>query len=189
MRVLGIDGGMTRLGIGAVRQEGDSFRLITHGLIHHPRDPERTFNEHLNLGIAQIVNDLPRLLDLVNPEIIVSEFIPAGKLGANDSLVIAAVTTCKVIAFQFGIPWHDVAASTVKKELTGDGRATKVTVRNAVFDIFPLVEIRHQQMKAEQKQGGEKAVGLPQDVFDALGIAVVGANLYGNKDVPEVQGA
>ncbi len=187
MQILGLDGGMTRLGIGVVKVEDDQVRLVTHGLIYHPRDPEQKFNQHLNSGIAQIVTDFPRLLDLTKPDLIISEYIPAGKLGSNDSLIIAAVTTCKVIAFQFGIDWVDIAASTVKKELTGDGRASKILIRNTVFDLYPLVEARHKQLKVEQKQIGEKVVGLPQDVFDGLAIAHVGANLYGKKNMHELQ--
>lgn len=178
MNVLGIDGGMTRLGLGAITYGPEEITLITHGLIYHPRDTEMSFNDHLNSGIAQIVIQFPRALDLVQPDIIVAETIPAGRLGSNDSLVIAAVTTCKVIANQFGIEWHDVAANTVKKQIAGDGRATKVQVRNAVFDLLPKVEETHIKLKKEQKENGDKPTGLPQDVFDALAIAVVGARIY-----------
>jgi Holliday junction resolvasome RuvABC endonuclease subunit len=192
MRILGIDGGMTRLGIGAVEIVDGKLSLITHGVIRNPRDPERTFNHHLNTGIAQIANDFPRVLDLARPDLILSEYIPAGKLGSNDALVIAAVTTCKVIAHQWGIEWRDIAANSAKKQLTGDHKATKTLVRNTVFELFPLVEARHMAVKAEQKERGEKADGIPQDTFDAIGIAVVGASLYGNSndedpDVPRVQ--
>ncbi len=189
MRVLGIDGGMTRLGIGAVELKGDELRLITYGLIQNPRGADEKFNAHLNAGIKQIVDDFPKLLDMITPSIIVSETIPAGKLGANDSLVIAAVTTCKVVAHQFGIKWYDIAAVTAKKQLTGDYRASKATVRNTVLDIFPSINVRHKQQKTEQKNHGEKMIGLPQDCFDAIGIAVVGANIYGREqslsEVPE----
>lgn len=178
MNVLGIDGGMTRLGLGAITYTDEEPGLITHGLIYHPRNDEMTFNDHLNSGIEQIVTSFPKALDLISPDIIIGETIPAGRLGSNDSLVIAAITTCKVIAFQFGIPWHDMAASTVKKGIAGDGRATKVQVRNAVIDVFPTVGITHQTLKKEQKENGEKPDGLPFDVFDALAIAVVGARKY-----------
>jgi len=185
MNVLGIDGGMTRLGLGAIEHYPEHMALITHGLIFHPRDTEMGFNDHLNSGIAQIVTQFPRALDLIQPDMIVAETIPAGRLGSNDSLVIAAVTSCKVIAYQFGIEWHDVAANTVKKQIAGDGRATKIQVRNAVFELFPKVEHTHKQTKLEQKELGEKPTGLPQDVFDALAIAVVGARIYANNPKAE----
>ncbi len=186
MKILGIDGGMSRLGIGAVETVDNSINLLAHGVIMHPRNADVKFNKHLNAGIEQIVDQFPRLLDAIKPDLIISEYIPAGKLGSNDSLVIAAVTTCKVVAFQFGIEWKDIAANAVKKQLTGNHRATKVLVRNTVFELFPLVEARHIQLKAEQKEAGEKATGIPQDTFDSLGIAWVGANIYGAKNMPEL---
>lgn len=175
MRYLGIDGGFTRLGLGVVDLDGTKISLVTHGLIYNPRESQMAFNDHLNAGILRITTDFPRFLDLTRPDVIYGETIPAGRLGSNDSLVIAAVTTCKVIAFQFGIEWHDIAASTVKKELTGDGRATKTVVRDTVFGLFPVVEERHALLKQEQKDHGEKPTGLPQDVFDGIAIATVGA--------------
>jgi Holliday junction resolvasome RuvABC endonuclease subunit len=191
MRVLGVDPGMTRLGIGAIQVDGDSVSLITHGLIANPIDPTlkdqpRWFNTHLDRSIAQIATDFPRLLDIVQPDLIVAELVPVGKLGSNDALVIAASTTCKVIAFQFGVEWFSVGASTVKKGLTGNHRATKTQVRNAIFDMFPVVEQRHQLLKAEQKADGEKAEGLPFDVFDALAVAVVGVKEYAKQAVQAV---
>ena len=40
-----------------------------------------------------------------------------------------------------------------------------------ILDEFDVVKVRHAEVKAEQKQEGVKASGLPQDVFDALAIA------------------
>jgi len=178
MRVLGIDPGMTRLGIGVVEDSGNDIEFVTHGMISHPRDPQLKFNEHLNKGIHQIALDLPRLLDLVKPQFVCGETVPAGRLGMNSELVVAAITTCKIITFQFGIPWYDLAANTVKKTVTGDGKATKAKVKNAVIDRYPIVGERHKQLKKEQKQMNEKATGLPQDVFDAIAIAITGTQKY-----------
>jgi Holliday junction resolvasome RuvABC endonuclease subunit len=194
MIVMGIDGGMVRLGLAAVRPIDNGEELITHGLIYHPRGSE-PFNEYLETGIIQIVDSFPRFIDLVRPDLIVSEYIPAGKLGSSDSQVIAAVTTCRVIAYQFGIDWKNIGANTVKKELTGDYRASKTLVRNTVLDLFPTVAQRHQEMKLEQKAAGDKKrPGLPQDVFDALAVAVVGTRLYcgdyeQKEEMPELQEA
>lgn len=185
---------MTNLGLGAVNTDGTNLTFLSHGVLQHPRDPDVKFNAHLNAGIHQIVDVFPRLLTLWNPDVIFSEYIPVGKLGANQELVIAAVTVCKAVAYSAGVEWRDIAASTVKKQLTNDGRATKVKVRNAVFEIFPEVALRHAVLKAEQKAAGEKASGLPFDTTDALAMAIIGARIIdaeivtGIQDVREVQG-
>lgn len=189
MRVLGLDPGMQRLGFaGVTRSDADSiYELITYGLISNPRSADSKFNEHLTKSIHQIADDLPRVIDIIRPDIIVSEYVPVGRLGSNTELVVAAITTCKVVAYQFGIPWHDVGANTVKVKFTADAKATKVRIRNEVFDRFPIVEERHIKIKKEQKQAGDKAEGLPFDVFDAIAIASVGLDIHGNQDLPAVQ--
>lgn len=179
---------MLRLGFAGVAQTEDNIELITYGLISNPRNPTHKWNEHLNRSIHQVTDDLPRVLDLIRPDIIVAETVPAGRLGSNSELVVASITACKVIAFQFGIPWHDVGANTVKKQMTDDAKASKVKIRNAVFAQFPVVEERHLKIKREQKSEGEKMEGLPFDVFDAIAISVVGVKIHGDKnlsDLPE----
>lgn len=170
---------MQRLGVGAVKIEGNSTKLLTYGMIAHPRDATTTFNEHLNAGVKQITADFPRLIDMVGPDVIYSEIVPVGRLGSNTELVVAAITACKVIAFQFGIEWKDIGANTIKKELTGDGKATKAQVKRAVFALYPKIEDQHKKIKRDQKSANEKQEGLPQDVMDAVGIAHVGALLNG----------
>ncbi len=150
-------------------------------MIAHPRDDALTFNQHLNTGIQQIVTDFPKLIDAIQPTVICAEIVPSGRLGSNSELVVAAITSCKVIAFQFGIEWIDYGANTIKKQVTGDGKATKTLVRNTILDLFPAVKSRHALLKKEQKVAGEKAEGLPQDVFDGIAIALCGVKLM----VPE----
>jgi len=170
MRVLGIDPGLIRLGIGALEYKDDGITLVTYGLISNPRGSE-SYNEFLTAGIHQICGDFPRLLDLVQPHMIVAETVPPGRLGSNSDSVMAAITVCKVIAYQFGIPWNNIAASTVKKSVTGDAKASKAVIKNTVMGKFKTIEARHAELKKEQKIEGVKASGLPQDVFDAVAIA------------------
>lgn len=176
IRILGIDPGFQRLGLASLIKEGDEITVFNYGLINHERDAAHTWNEHLNSGIHQIVNDFPRLLDISRPDYICAELVPPGRLGANSELVVAAITCCKVIAFQFGIPWKDYGANTIKKDFTGVDKANKTLVRNTVLKQFPAIGERHKLLKKEQKENGEKMVGLPQDVFDAISIAYVGCN-------------
>jgi Holliday junction resolvasome RuvABC endonuclease subunit len=170
---------MTRLGLGAIQVTGDEVELITCGMIAHPRTLGSTFNQHLAEGIHQIADDLPRFLGIVEPDAIAMELVPVGRLGSNDALVIAAASSCRLIAYQFGIPVIDLAASTVKKELTGDGTASKAKVRNTILDAFDTLAQRHAEIKQEQKASGEKPEGFPQDIFDAIAISIVGAQIYG----------
>lgn len=172
MVILGLDPGMTRLGYGAVERK-DSLILNKFGMIHTPRTDQK-FNQFLNEGIEHITSEFPRVLMFTEPDIIYAELVPPGRLGSNSELVVAAITCCKVVAFQFGIPWIDIAESTWKSTFTGSKDSTKAKTRNAVFAKFPDMEAQHKALKKEQKEEGEKAEGFPPDITDAIGVAIAG---------------
>lgn len=180
MIVLGIDPGLAKLGWGSVSLEGEDLALGLSGLIAHPRE-DSPFNQYLNEGILQITEKFPVILSCVRPDVIYGEIVPSGRLGSRSELVVASITACKVIAFQWGIEWRDIAANTVKKVVTGDGTATKARVRNAVLEVFPNIEENHKKMKKEQKEAGVKRPeGIPQDTFDAIAIALAGLRTHGD---------
>ena len=181
LNVLGIDPGMINLGWGSVSLENEVLSLGLSGLISHPRDTAIPFNEYLNAGINQIADRFPIVLSLVRSTIIAAESVPSGRLGSRSELVVAAITSCKVIAFQWGIPWYDIAANTVKKRMTDNGKATKVQVRNAVIERFPEIGANHEAIKKDQKEAGEKATGIVQDVFDAIAVSLSGLEIYGDE--------
>lgn len=179
LSILGLDPGMQKFGYGSVTLIGDEIELGLSGMIAHPRDTNVPFNEYLDEGIAQIADQFPVMLSIVKPTFIVAETVPTGRLGSRSELVVAAITSAKVIAHQWGIPWHNMGANTIKKLIAGDGNATKAGVRNAVIDFFPILGERHKTAKKEQKSEGEKPEGIPQDVFDGIAIAISGAKVYG----------
>lgn len=169
---------MQKLGFGVVA--GNPSELYKFGLIHTPRT-DQTFNDFLDEGIAHITSEFPRVLGLAEPDIIVSEMVPPGKLGSNSELVLASITVCKTIANQFGLPWYNIAAATWMSEVVGIRNSTKAKTRNAVFSYFPALADKHARIKKEQKAEGEKAEGLPADVTDAIAIALAGNKLYGQQ--------
>lgn len=179
--VLGIDPGMTNFGWGSVKVDDEEISLGLCGMISHPRDDATPYNEYLDAGIAQVCEQFPVILSLVQPDFIVAEYVPPGKLGSRSELVVAAATAAKVIAFQWGIEWIGMGASSWKKNVIGDSTATKATIRNSMINAFPSLGERHASQKKEQKSKGEKVVGIPQDVFDAVAISIAGARLYANQ--------
>jgi Holliday junction resolvasome RuvABC endonuclease subunit len=176
MIFLGIDPGMIRLGYGSVEKK-KALELNKFGMIHTPRSDQK-FYPFLNEGIEHITNEFPRVLMLTQPDVIYAETVPTGKLGSNSELVIASITVCKTIAFQWGIPFVDLAANTWKSKLCDDKAATKAKTRNTVFAHFPQMAEQHKALKKEQKESGDKAEGFPPDVTDAVAIAIVGSMVY-----------
>ena len=187
-KVLGIDPGMKRLGLAVIEVNSDGkLILLTYGLINNPRQAE-TYGEYLNNSISEVLVDFSRFLGLTTPDIIVSERVPPGRLQASSELVFSAITVCKVLAYQWNVPWHDLAANTIKKTITGDDKASKAKIKNAVSARYPRLIEHHKELREEQKKAGDKVVGLYPDVYDAVATALCGANkIYeANLNEPEV---
>jgi len=185
VKVLGIDPGMQFLGYAGIENDPE-FNLFKFGLIYTPRT-NQTYNEFLNEGIEHIATEFPRVLMFTTPDLIVSETVPVGKLGSNSELVVASITVCKVLAYQWGIPWIDMAANTWHSEILGKSvKSTKARVRNAVFAEFPTLAEQHKLLKKEQKEVGDKPEGFRPDVTDAIGICLAGIRIHGNENLQEV---
>jgi Holliday junction resolvasome RuvABC endonuclease subunit len=179
--ILGVDPGAQNFGWAAVSLEDKELSLGLCGLIQTPRSEYPGYNDFLDACVAQITEQFPVILSLVQPDLIYSEYVPPGRLGSRSELVTAASSVAKTIAFQWGIEWHGIAASTWKKTVLDDSTATKARIRNHMLDCFPSLADKHALQKAQQKAEGEKATGIPQDVFDSLGIAIAGCKLYDDK--------
>ncbi len=178
---------MQRLGLAVVEYNPNGkLVLLTHGLINNPRDTT-SWGDYLNNSIEEILVDFSRFLGLTGPDVIVSERVPPGKLRASSELVFAAITVCKVLAYQWNVPWHDLAANTVKLTVTGDGNATKAKVKQAVTKRYPKLAEHHKKLREDQKKEGTKVVGLYQDVYDAIAIALTGANQLYEANIYEAE--
>jgi len=171
MRVLGFDPGMERLGFGIV--DTDPFDLTYMGVIANPPDHTKGWNENVDAGIKNITEQFPRIMMLYDPQVIVSELLPPGKLGSRSETTRAAISTCKAMAYLYGIPWINYGANTIKETIAGDGTASKARVRNAILELFPQWKIKHQDEKNKQKKEGlKRPPGIPQDAFDGAAAAV-----------------
>lgn len=174
MKVLGLDPGMIRLGYSEcyIAENGDP-KLGLAGVITNTRGSE-TFNEYLNDGIRNIVDKFAYILSLTSPDIIVAELVPVGRLGSRSELVVAGITSCKVLAYQGGLPWKDVGANSYKKALTGNGNASKGQIKRKVQELFPNLKELDTQERARQKEAGEKRTGFPIDLWDAVAVSYWG---------------
>ena len=69
MRILGIDPGYATIGFGVIEAQRGEFQLVQYGVITTP--PDLPFPERL----AVIYDDMNRLLDAMNPDVIL-EIVP-----------------------------------------------------------------------------------------------------------------
>src|SRR5207237_1344801 len=110
-------------GVVDLDEETGALSLVHFGYLSHPRI-ENEYNRHLNNATQSLANVVPKLLHDFAPNQIAAELVPVGRLKSNTELVVAAITVVKVIAFQWGIPWRDFGANTIKKQVTDNGLAS-----------------------------------------------------------------
>lgn len=109
------------------------------------------------------------LLNEYKPDKVVTEIVPPvgfGQSGGNiqAQLATAAITAVQVVTLVFEIPLEQISATTMKKKLTGNGRATKPKIRDGVLKLLPSLESRRKEWT------GAKAIW---EETDAMGVGLV----------------
>lgn len=149
-RILGIDPGLTRCGVGVIelgRSRKLSFVQVT--VLQSSTDLE------IQERIGSIGAELAQLLDLVKPDVIAIEKVFSQQ---NLSTVMGTAQISGVAIFlaqQRGIPVALHTPTEVKAAVTGSGRAAKAQVGEMVLKLLNL-----------------KEVPRPADAADALAIAI-----------------
>lgn len=150
MRVLGIDPGLTRCGIGIVEGSvGKPLSMIGVGVILTPSD---TALESRLLELDRSINEW---VALFNPDVIAVERVFAQHNVRTVMGTAQAAGVALLIAAKSGIPVMMHTPSEVKAAVTGSGRANKAQVAAMVVKVLNLTEIPK-----------------PVDATDALALAI-----------------
>lgn len=153
MKILGIDPGTSRIGYGLV-SEGPKLAALSYGIIEL-----REKNPHEKL--IHLAREIRALLKKTAPDIVALEKL---FFSTNQKTGIAVAESRGVIALlalETGIPLLEYGPREVKQAVTNDGMADKKAVAKMVKKILCLA-----------------AVEGPDDVTDALAIAITGAHRY-----------
>lgn len=170
MRVLGVDPGLTRLGLGVV-ETGRPTRpeLVAVGVVRTPAD------ESVDVRLGRIAESFDSWIDEHRPDVVAVERVFAR---SDVSTIIGTAQASGLtmgLAARRGIPVAMHTPSEVKAAVTGSGRADKKQVTHMVTRILRL-----------------DAPPKPADAADALALAIThlwrgataGASTPGkNKDV------
>lgn len=150
MRVLGIDPGLTRCGVGLIESAyGRSVGLLYVDVIRTSADLP------LELRLSSIHSSLSELIRKYQPEAIAIEQVFAQ---ANVRTVMGTAQVSGIgllLAAQMEIPVKTYTPSEVKAAVSGNGRADKSQVTSMVTRILNL-----------------EAAPKPADAADALAIAI-----------------
>lgn len=146
-RIIGIDPGAKRCGYSLIEfsLDGENFvdpKYVASGIFGLDRDEQsdETYSAYKIRLIKNTAIVFQDKLEELDPDLVVFEFLPVANVGAASGqrlLAFAVATCCQLLAELNGIPWTEMSAVSVKKEITGAGKATKAQVKNAVMEVFP----------------------------------------------------
>lgn len=156
MKVLGIDPGLTRCGVGVLSgQPGKSLAFIAVGVIRTP--PTMPLAERLH----QVHQEISEWIDDHQPDEISVErvFVQANRRSAMETAQAAGLALTLAAARNIPVTLH--TPSEVKAAVTGSGRADKAQVGEMVRRLLGLKEVPE-----------------PADAADALALAI--CHIYQN---------
>ena len=135
MRVLGIDPGTHRCGVGILDAEGNRYKLVDAEVIRakskHPIEERLYF----------IFENLRRIIKEFQPDVISLESLFYAK-DIQAVVRIGEARACAMLAAQeVKIPIFEYAATAVKQSVTGNGRATKEQVQFMVTKLLSLKDV------------------------------------------------
>lgn len=136
MKVLGVDPGLTRCGVGIVENlSHQNLLLLGVGVIK--TSPELP----LELRLLELEKELAHWIDRYHPDVIAVERV-FSQLNVKSAMSTAqAAGVALVLAARRGIPVVMHTPTEVKAAVTGSGRADKKQVAKMVQSILKLEEI------------------------------------------------
>ncbi len=150
MRVLGIDPGLTRCGLGVVDGKGSQIlTMVEVGIIR------TTVDAPLEIRLLELEEQILEWIKRVNPDVIAVERV-FSQLNVRTAMATGqAAGVALLLAAKAGIPVAMHTPSEVKAAVTGSGRADKKQVAMMVQKLLRLDEIPK-----------------PVDTTDALALAI-----------------
>lgn len=154
IRILGIDPGLNITGYGCIERRR-SGPVIVEGGAFRTKTKADTAER-----VTQIYDDLSEVLTELKPDLVAVEKLYAHYAHPRTAIIMGHARGVVLLAAQqAGLGVRDVAATEVKKSLTGNGHATKLQVQRAIQAVFGLDEMPQ-----------------PADVADVLAIVLCALN-------------
>jgi crossover junction endodeoxyribonuclease RuvC len=152
-RILGVDPGLNLTGYAVIERGERGPRIQEAGVL---RGPDAKLRSDLATRIRHLYDGIVEILQQFQPQVMVVEQLYAHYQHPRTAILMAHARGVMLLAgAQHELPVHSYNATTVKKTLTGSGRAPKAQVQRAVQREFSLLKLPD-----------------PPDVADALAVAL-----------------
>ena len=153
--ILGIDPGLQRTGYAVILGNDGRYRVLEAGVVR--LDPRQS----LACRLVELESSLKQIIDAHRPAILACEQLYAHYKHPRTAVIMAhGRGVILALAARAGLEIVSIAATHVKKHVTGSGRASKVQVQRAVAAILGLAQPPE-----------------PNDVADALAVAISGVEM------------
>jgi len=154
-RILGVDPGLRTTGYGVITCENGRYTLVEGGVL------QPATSLPLEERLAQLHSAMVEVVQTTKPDCMVVEELWTNYKNPTTAVLMGhARGVIALAAGTAGIPMHNLAHSLVKRALAGSGSAKKDQVGGMVVALLRL-----------------KALPAPNDVTDALALAIAYANI------------
>ncbi|XOS90329.1 crossover junction endodeoxyribonuclease RuvC [Brevibacillus laterosporus] len=162
MRIVGIDPGIAIVGFGFIDKEGSSLKPVQYGSI------QTEAHTPVSLRLRQVYDATIELLDTYQPDEMGIEKLFFNRNVTTAFTVGQARGVIILAAEQKGVPVFEYTPMQIKQAVTGYGGAEKKQIQEMVRMLLKL-----------------KEVPKPDDVADALGVAITHAQSRTYYDISE----
>jgi crossover junction endodeoxyribonuclease RuvC len=150
MRILGIDPGLNTTGYGVLEVAAGRFRLCEAGVVRGKTKGS------LTARLAEIYEGVADVIDSLKPGVMAVEQLYSHYKQPRTAILMGHARGVICLAgAKAGIPVIHYSATQIKKVLTGNGRAPKAQMQEAIQRELKLAQVPE-----------------PPDVADALAIAI-----------------
>jgi crossover junction endodeoxyribonuclease RuvC len=159
-RILGVDPGLRTTGYGVIEVRDGGLRLIEGGVLQPNPDAP------LERRLLQLHDGMVEVVRATRPDcMVVEELWTAYEHPQTAVLMGHARGVLVLVAGAHALAMHDLAHAAVKRALAGSGSARKAQVKGMVAQLLGLSAPPH-----------------PDDVSDALALAIAFANVEAQRD-------
>ncbi len=152
MIILGIDPGLNTTGYGVIETADQRVRLLEAGVVRGGSSANHTLAER----VAEVHRGVTEVIEAHSPEVMAIEELYSHYDRPKTAILMGHVRGAIILAGQLnGLAVKHYAATQIKKTLTGNGRAPKTQMQQAIA-----------------RELGLATPPEPADVADALAIAM-----------------
>jgi crossover junction endodeoxyribonuclease RuvC len=152
-RILGIDPGLQVTGYAVLEEHPQKPRICEAGVI---RSTEGRKTGDLPPRLISLYDGIVEVIDQLKPDVVAVEQLYAHYNHPRTAILMAhARGVLFLAAAQKGLPLVSYAATSIKKTITGHGRASKEQIQHAILSELGLAKLPE-----------------PHDVADALAVAL-----------------